>query len=101
MPAEPKLVEFAYRVGQDLPEDASVVKFEQMDESFETEALGVIDDKEDLINPETVSATNMKPSFDIVDNTTQPFTAYDEANECNALAETYERMMGILGRFKH
>lgn len=39
MPAEPKLVEFANRVGEDVPDAVSIVKFEKMHVSLDGELL--------------------------------------------------------------
>jgi hypothetical protein len=108
MPAEPKLVEYAYRVAQDIPLEANVVKFEKMsanfkakqknensDESdFEEETEATVDDSSDKdINSEK---GNIDFGIFVYGVDTQTSTT----SKNNTLTDTYESMMNIFGRFK-
>jgi superfamily II DNA or RNA helicase len=101
MPAEPKLVEYAYRVAQDIPEEADVVKFEIMNANFkakqdtggsgqEVKAEGspneIINTKKDILY-----FNEFKDNLELQTTPT---------NKNNPLTNTYESMMNIFGRFK-
>ena len=94
MPAEPKLVEFANRVGKDVPTEVSIVKFENMEDKLEDEVLSDFDNEIPLIN------TNVKciSAIEINDlgNTRELF----EEDDKSPLTESYEKMIDIFGRFK-
>jgi superfamily II DNA or RNA helicase len=97
MPAQPKLVEFAYRVGEDIPEGASIVKFEQMDEIFESELT------EETEIPFELASSNSNDESDsqILELDGMTSSSHEVSTEDNKLATSYEKTMGILGRFKH
>ena len=101
MPAEPKLLEYAYRVKQDVPLEADVVKFEKM-------KAGVQEDVEDN-DLSTVVFDNKrarKPQIEIdlngFDNAVeQPiFSENNEVLEEHFLTSAYERVINISGRFQ-
>ncbi len=101
MPAEPKLLEYAYRVKENVPFEADVVKFERMKKPVEDgtdEAIGhiVTFDKE-----RKVSST-VKLEFSGFDNLTEhpTFDGTSEAVEEHFLTSSYEKVVNIFGRFQ-
>jgi superfamily II DNA or RNA helicase len=100
MPAEPKLLEYTYRVKQDVPFEADVVKFEKMkaevDEGVVEESSTVTFDKK----------STLKPLMEI------DFNGFDDVFEAPALSVTstvedehfltssYEKVVNIFGRFQ-
>jgi len=96
MPAEPKLVEYAHRVSQDIPQGLADVKFFNMDEKFETEVTPdnqLMPFKNDLCLLEN---KNDELNYDI------DLQAGMDAADLNIKeASTYERVMGISGQYKH
>ncbi len=101
MPAEPKLLEYAYRVKQDVPFEADVVKFEKMkdiaDETVEDNELSAVA----FNNKKTIGAlieTDLGGFNDVIE---QPGTYEgDEAVEEHFLTSSYERVVNIYGRFQ-
>ena len=93
MPAEPKLLEYAYRVRHDVPVEADVVKFETM------QSLLVGDET----NSQNKTISLKEPSIDLagkeiklngfIENTDSLF---DE----DFLSTSYDQVMNIFGRFK-
>lgn len=102
IPAEPKLVEYAYRVNQDIPSEASIVKLETMDEELEAD-INLLESVEakgnDQINTE--QTPDDKPILGIGNpgSSVEDFIENDDAN--NYLTTSYEKTIGIFGRFKH
>ena len=101
MPAEPKLLEYAYRVKQDVPFEADVVKFEKMKAVVQED----IEDKE----PSTVTfdkkiANQAQIAVDLNgfdDAIEQPaFYGAKEVVEKHFLTNAYERVVNISGRFQ-
>ena len=101
MPAEPKLLEYAYRVKQDVPFEADVVKFEKMTNHIENE---VDDDSSD-----TVTFSNKKTSLPKIELKINGFesvidhSAFDEstaATDDHFLTSSYEKVVNIFGRFQ-
>ncbi|MEY8213534.1 MAG: helicase-related protein, partial [Colwellia sp.] len=101
MPAEPKLLEYAYRVKQDVPFEADVVKFEKMkavvQEDIEGKDLSPVTfDKKRASTPKVAVDLN---GFD--DAVEQPvFYESNEAVEKHFLTNAYERVVNISGRFQ-
>lgn len=101
MPAEPKLLEYAFRVKQDVPFEADVVRFEKMeasvgdDESFETSGTVILG----ITEP---SFPKVKVNFTEVDhfNERTDFNADDKAEETHFLTSSYEKVVNIFGRFQ-
>jgi hypothetical protein len=101
MPAEPKLLEYAYRVKQDVPFEADVVKFEKMNANGEYDVDAeisdtVIFDKASNVN----SKAKLKLSgFDtVIDN-----NAFEETSDIvdeHFLTSSYEKVVNIFGRFQ-
>ena len=101
MPAEPKLLEYAYRVKEDIPFEADVVKFEKMKVSAEN---GFDNDV-----PENVTFGNTKTS---ISKMTLQLNAFDSSKEGSTsdknsqvtsehyLTSTYEKVVNIFGRFQ-
>lgn len=101
MPAEPKLLEYAYRVKQDVPFEADVVKFEKMkavdQEDIEGENLSSVTFDKKKASPPIVEV-DLKGFDDIVE---QPvFYDTSEVAEEHFLTSAYERVINISGRFQ-
>jgi hypothetical protein len=93
MPAEPKLLEYAYRVRHDVPVEADVVRFETM----QPQLVG------DEINSKNRAIVLKEPSIDLVykeiklnDFTENTDGLFDE----DFLSTSYDQVMNIFGRFK-
>ena len=104
MPAEPKLLEYAYRVKQDVPFEADVVKFEKMKVNDEGSNKGkkldaVTFEKTRAITPLVEVGFGALESFnDVIE---QPnFLETNEATEEHFLTNSYEKVMNIYGRFQ-
>lgn len=101
MPAEPKLLEYAYRVKQDVPFEADVVKFEKMNARDDgaiddTESSTVTFDKKRANSPQIAVDLN---GFDGAIE--QPgFYVVNEVVEEHFLSSAYERVINISGRFQ-
>ena len=106
MPAEPKLLEYAYRVKQDVPFEADVVKCEKM----KTVDNEFIEDKE----LSTVAFDTKKPmtpkinvdldfnGLDVLTDLIEQPKLYEvsEKIEEHFLTNAYERVINIYGRFQ-
>lgn len=93
MLAEPKLVEYAYRVNQDIPEGVDIVQFEKFDMDFTKEKMS-----------KSSSNITLKKSDDVqleINDFDSPHDNYADIGEPkNPLTESYERMVNIFGRYK-
>jgi superfamily II DNA or RNA helicase len=100
MPAEPKLLEYAYRVKQDVPFEADVVKFEKMkaevDEGVVEESSTVTFDKKSTLTPLMDIDFN---GFDDVFEPSDLSVATTVADE-HYLTSSYEKVVNIFGRFQ-
>lgn len=101
MPTEPKLLEYAYRVKQDVPFEADVVKFEKMkavvQEDIEGENLSSVTFEKKKVSLPIVEV-DLKGFDDIVE---QPvFYDASEVAEEHFLTSAYERVINISGRFQ-
>lgn len=101
MPAEPKLLEYAYRVKQDVPFEADVVKFEKMKAVVQgniegKEASTVTFDKKNSSKPWVEVDFN---GFDDVIEQPQFYGSGEEVEE-HFLTIAYERVINISGRFQ-
>ena len=101
MPAEPKLLEYAYRIKQDVPFEADVVKFEKM----QTATPEDIDDKQ----PDAVTFDNTKSTPPKIDLKLSGFESrikhedFDEIStraDVHYLTDSYEKVVNIFGQFK-
>jgi hypothetical protein len=101
MPAEPKLLEYAYRVKQDVPFEADVVKFEKM----KTATAEDIDDKQ----PDAVTFDNTKSTPPKIELKLSGFESsikhkdFDEIGtiaDVHYLTDSYEKVVNIFGQFK-
>jgi superfamily II DNA or RNA helicase len=101
MPAEPKLLEYAYRVKQDVPFEADVVKFEKM----KTVAQEDIDDKDAGLltfdnTRKSTSKSDLKFSkfINVMDHETCDIVS--EKVDEHFLTSSYEKVVNIFGQFK-
>ncbi|MBB1450059.1 DEAD/DEAH box helicase family protein [Pseudoalteromonas carrageenovora] len=99
--AESKLLEYAYRINQDVPFEADVVKFENMKATVEEHS-----NHKDL-NEVIFNEKNMKPSQALLgfDNFTDAFelpvnSDRSETTDNHFLTGEYERIINISGRFQ-
>ncbi|MEZ9368926.1 DEAD/DEAH box helicase [Shewanella sp. 10N.286.51.B2] len=101
MPAEAKLLEFAYRVKQDVPFEADVVQFEKMKEGDKNN----IDDatvaeasfgKEGKTRPQIELKLSEDGSF--TDHPT--FNGKSETVEEHFLSSSYDKVVNVFGRFR-
>ena len=93
MPAEPKLLEYAYRVRHDVPVEADVVKFETM------QSLLVGDET----NSQNKTISLKGPSIDLSGNEIKlnDFNEnIDSLFDEDFLSTSYDQVMNIFGRFK-
>jgi superfamily II DNA or RNA helicase len=102
MPAEPKLLEYAYRVKQDVPFEADVVKFEKMkggvqDGVEDKELSGVTFDTKNSVT----SKIDVDFNFDGLAGI-EPSNFYEvsEVADEHFLTSSYERVLNIYGRFQ-
>ena len=101
IPAEPKLLEYAYRVKQDVPFEADVVKFEKMK----------VSDEED-VDGETTDTVVFDKSLNINSKVKLKISEFEDATEHRALEETssiaeehfltssYEQVVNVFGQFQ-
>jgi superfamily II DNA or RNA helicase len=101
MPAEPKLLEYAYRVKQDVPFEADVVKFEKM--------KAVVQDEVEDSDLSTVIFDNKRASKSKIEIYLNGFDdvigqpSFYEANEVveeHFLTSAYDKVINISGRFQ-
>ncbi|AWB57859.1 DEAD/DEAH box helicase family protein [Colwellia sp. Arc7-D] len=103
MPAEPKLVEYAYRIGRDLPNGADIIKFEKISSHFKTKLKKC----NQLIDRE---ANEIEEIGNYPVNTKKPVLSFFKPEQSlfqenvvyakNPLTEVYEKSVNIFGRFK-
>jgi superfamily II DNA or RNA helicase len=101
MPAEPKLLEYAYRVKQDVPFEADIVTFEKMKTNDEDDLDG---ESSDTIIFGKASKIRAGTGLELggFDNHIKN-RALDRANEKveeNFLTSSYEKVLNVFGRFK-
>lgn len=101
MPAEPKLLEYAYRISQDVPFEADVVKFEKMKASIEgdldNEASDAVTFENTLTNISKVELVLNGGSHAI------EHSVFDEPSNIDDehfLTSSYENLVNIFGRFE-
>ncbi len=96
MPAAPKLVKYAYRVAQDLPDGLSKVKFAQMNQELITEASTF-----DLGEPVDAIHNTLAELFEEAFIDPSSTADFGDKVKSKDLAVTYDRAMDILGQFYH
>jgi superfamily II DNA or RNA helicase len=98
MPAQPKLLEYAYRVKQDVPFEADVVKFDKMKSPIMNDVTAITLNKVSLDDKKTkhlIHITDFEADNDISSNSN-----IKEQNESHFLTKSYEQVVNIFGRFK-
>ncbi|KKL25418.1 hypothetical protein LCGC14_2405530, partial [marine sediment metagenome] len=93
MPAEPKLIEYALRVANDVPNEADVVKFEKMSCHFKA-------NNNSAEKTKTKAKLKPKQELGISDFSDTNILQHDINDNSCLLTATYEGMIGIFGRFK-
>jgi hypothetical protein len=101
MPAEPKLLEYAYRVKHDVPFEADVVKFEKMKTVAQEDVKGkksaaVTFDKKRASTPKI--AVDLNGFDELIEHPL--FYETNEVVEEHFLTSAYERVINISGRFQ-
>lgn len=102
IPAEPSLVEYAYRVAQDIPDGLSRVKFTNMDEELTTDITDIDENGEDVVldnNDDETIVGDEVVAFDLIESI-EPEEA-DDSSPIEEEEEIYERTLDIVGSFKH
>jgi len=103
IPAEPSLVEYAYRVAQDIPEGLSRVKFINMDEELTTSITDTVKSGEDVVlenNDDDTIIDDVAGAFELIESI-EPEENDDSSHIEEEGGEKSERIVGIIGRFKH
>jgi superfamily II DNA or RNA helicase len=101
MPAEPKLIEYAYRVKQDVPLEADIVKFEKMKSLIENKVDNKIsttlkfDNKKTKLIQSEIKLGDTEHFVDAV-----PFEQVKETSDKHFLTSSYEQVVNIFGRFQ-
>ncbi|MBE8232342.1 MAG: DEAD/DEAH box helicase family protein [Endozoicomonadaceae bacterium] len=96
MPAEPKLVEYAYRVDKDIPSEADIVKFEKISVNFKAKLNNLEEQDSDKISETSNSASVPTTMLKLDENS----FADSNHQSKNPLTTTYEKTVNIFGRFK-
>ncbi|OUR79965.1 DEAD/DEAH box helicase [Colwellia psychrerythraea] len=100
MPAEPKLVDYAFRVAQDIPDGLSQVQFEQMDEEITTE-VDTNNPSEEMETIDDPIVENIEEPILDPENTDHEITDDSETDPYPGQLPSDDRIMGIFGRFNH
>lgn len=101
MPAESKLLEYVYRVKQDVPFEADVVKFEKMKSSVEDDVDGITSDAvvfDKVLNVSSKEKLKLSGFDTVVEH-----HAIEEASDIveeHFLTSSYEKVVNIFGRFQ-
>lgn len=101
MPAEPKLLEYAFRVKQDVPFEADVVKFEKMKSEVKggleiNERTDVVFDKSEPLKPKVkLRVDGFESEFRNID-----YGEISTVGDDHYLTTSYEKVVNIFGRFK-
>jgi superfamily II DNA or RNA helicase len=95
MPAEPKLIDYAYRVVEDIPAEADVVTFGKMSAEFTAKVMA--DSEPESTNLETSASNQHHLGLDSFDSGNQPLK--ENPSEKSLLSTSYEKMFDIYGRF--
>jgi superfamily II DNA or RNA helicase len=101
MPAEPKLLEYAYRVKQDVPFEADVVKFEKMNNCVEDD---IGDEVSHTVTFDKTRKAGSQLDLDLSgsDNLIEhsALEGTTETVEEHFLTNSYEKVVNIFGRFQ-
>jgi len=100
MPAEPLFMEFAKNIIQDIPDSAPIVKVETTSDSVSLDSENIIVDETCDDNVQLVLTSDI--NSDISTILISPSEAYESEGEIkqSQLSDTYERELGVFGRFK-
>ncbi len=105
IPAESKLVKYAYRVAQNIPDEVDIVQIKTMGDALETEIIDF-----EMNESEVASEEHKKMSVLGLNNNnlkeSKPLSAHEDTgfwdDICqDQLTDTYEKIMRIFGKFKH
>jgi hypothetical protein len=96
MPAEPKLVEYEYRVAEDILEEADVVTFGKMSTKFKAKIM--TDNDTESTNQKTSEHDGHQLGLGSFDSSEQHLE--DKLSEKSLLSSSYEKMINIYGRFQ-
>jgi superfamily II DNA or RNA helicase len=113
IPAEPSLVEYAYRIAQDIPDGLSRVEFTNMDEELTTDITETDNNGECVVldnNDDDTIIDHEVDTFDPIEpeeiDDPLPIDDPEEIDDPLPIGEKEveekdERILGIIGRFKH
>ena len=109
MPAEPKLLEYAYRVNQDIPFESDVVKFEKIKTTSEVGVEKVPTDNlsfnkkasNDPTHDAKLAKRQIKIDLDDFANVAEVLNldTYNKKVDSHFLPSSYEKEVNIFGRF--
>jgi superfamily II DNA or RNA helicase len=96
MPAESKLIEYARRVAEDIPEEKLIVRFKSSDEGI---CINENKNDDELNNVEKKDED--LPQFNVRDNfLTQLIEDKSELKQPSLLTKTYEATLNVFGQFQ-
>ncbi|MFY8274492.1 DEAD/DEAH box helicase [Pseudoalteromonas sp. SSDWG2] len=103
IPAEPSLVDYAYRVAQDIPDELAKVKFAQMNDEIIAE-VPVLNEGDEIYDTDshTIITAN-KPTIsigDVIINADESLTPFNDIPS-SELDIPIDKIMGIFGQFNH
>lgn len=94
MPAESQLIEYAYRIAEDIPEEKSIVRFDQS-------KLGICIDNHENEGEVSETHTIHHGALSLfVDREAQQMDISAEAKQPSLLTKTYEATLNVFGQFK-
>ena len=101
MPAEPKLVDYAYRIAQDIPDGLAPVKFAQMDEVITVEEITEPEEIDTPTNP--IEQLTDKPKIKLADTEIKVTDTLDELDltDNQSYIKSNNNIMNIFGEFNH
>jgi superfamily II DNA or RNA helicase len=105
MPAEPKLLEYAYRVKQDVPFEADVVKFEKMKTVVDSDDKDFVQAKADkslTFGNDRQTPFKKELVMNIVEHAIEQveFDHLSSVIDEHFLTTSYEKVVNVFGRFK-
>lgn len=95
MPAEKTLIEYAYRVAEDIPEENAVVRFEKIETGVRVDEFGDKYSTDSTKGSDDGYQLNISESFD-----SQSTEASLNQTQPSLLTQTYEATLNVFGRFR-
>lgn len=100
MPAEPLFMEFAKNIIQDIPDSVPIVKVETVSDSVSLESeVSIVQKSDDYCEELTLNSYNDADMHTIFFSPSEVYKS-DMQLKQSLLSDTYERELGVFGRFK-